>query len=143
MTLDLRIPMKCEQNYKTYPLPYVVDSLILCHEKCPDNNDNLIIVKQSECISFRKISTDLNIVYITIQNIQNKFVTTNLVVVLPQSGRPFKSTVRKRRLICLISKKVLLFKACEVATNFNMLQKFSVRTVRRYIRSAGLFMRMA
>ena len=73
----------------------------------------------------------------------NKFLRTNSRADLPKSGRPCSSSERERRLICRTSKKEPFLTAAEVAKTLGITNKVSVWTVRRYLRSGGLFGRMA
>jgi len=104
---------------------------------------NLIVHKKSQGLSFRIIGTELNIGHSTVQQVWNKFLRTNSTADLPKSGRPCSSSERERRLICRISKKDPFLTAAEVSKSLGITNKVSVWTVRRYLRSGGLFGRMA
>jgi len=79
---------------------------------------------------------------IIVQYIWNKFLKTGTVHDLTKSGRPHKCIVRERRLIYRTSKKQP-FTAHEVALTCDMVNTVSADTVKRYLRNAKPFGRMA
>ena len=90
-----------------------------------------------------EVSREFGIGHTTIRAIWLKYAKIGSTVDMNRSGRPVKTTEKDRRLICRISKKSPFMTAREIRHESGMVEKVSIDTVKRVLRNAGLFGRMA
>jgi len=103
----------------------------------------LIVSKRLEGQSFRMIGKCLKIGHSTVAQIWNKYLANNSVEDLEKCGRPFKRSIRDRRMICWTSKKQPFLTPGQLGEATEMLKKVSIRTIKRYLCSSWLRGRMA
>jgi len=103
----------------------------------------LIVSKRLEDLALRMISKCLKIGHSTVVQIWNKYLKNNSAEDLEKYERPFKSSIRDRRMICRTSKKQPFLTARQLGETTEMLKKVSIRSIERYFCISGLRERMA
>jgi transposase len=97
----------------------------------------------NEGMSQRMIATALHISRGGVENILRKALTGKCVNDLPKSGRPRKLSKRTEKFIVVTSKRHPKLTARQLSSTCNVLNKASLCTVKRILRRAKLFGRIA
>ena len=103
----------------------------------------LIIDKLLSGNSQMQVAKLLNFGKSTIQKIWSKYTATGSIIDQPRNGRPLKTSLRERRMICRHSKSNPFLCATMLINGLMLKNNISVWTVRRILRESGLFARIA
>jgi len=94
-------------------------------------------------LSQRKVADQLQISRGGVRNIMKKFKSSGIIADVPKTGRPRKLSVKKQRLIIIKSKLNPRWTANMLRSDGNINHLVSVDTVKRILRRAKLFGRVA